>query len=168
MNKKKLIAAAVASLGIATVVGVGTVGAQTQTGQTLADKIATKFNVNKNDVQQVIDQDHEDHRTQMEQKYETRLQQAVTAGKLTTEQKDKLIAKHKELESSRQADRESFKNKTEAERKAAMDAKKAELEKWAKDNNVPIEYLMPGRAGRGPGMGMGHRMMDRDDAPATQ
>lgn len=163
MNKKKMIAAAVASLGIATVVGVGVAGAQTSSGQTLADKIATKFNLDKNQVQQVIDQDHADHRAQMDQRFEDRLNQAVTDKKITSEQKDKILAKHKELEAQRQADRDALKDKTPAERKAAFDQKKAELEQWAKDNNVPLEYLMPGRGGHGMGM---HRGMMGPDGPA--
>ncbi len=172
MNKKKMIAAAVAALGIATVVGVGSVSAATgETG--LANKIATKFNLNPSEVQQVIDQDHQDRHAQMEKRYEAKLQAAVSAGKLTNEQKDKLIAKHDEMEANRKADREKFQNMTEAERQAVMESRRTELEQWAKDNNIPVEYVMPGpggRGGHGPGMGMGmgHRMMDSDDAPATQ
>lgn len=162
MNKKKMIAAAVASLGIATIVGVGAAGAQSGTGQTLADKIATKFNIDKTQVQQVIDQDHADRRAEMEQKFEARLNQAVTDNKITAEQKDKILAKHKELEAQRDATRDAMKDKTPAERKAAMDAKKAELEQWAKDNNIPVEYLMPGPGGRGMGM---HRGMMGEDGP---
>ncbi len=90
----------------------------------------------------------------MEAKHEadnkSRLDQAVKDGKITQEQEDKIIAKQKELKAERDANKEAIKNKTEAERKAAMEAKKTELEKWAKDNNVPIEYLHPG-GGRGMG-----------------
>jgi hypothetical protein len=44
MNKKKMIAAAIASLGIASVVGVGTVAAQEANSTSLADR---EFNLNK-------------------------------------------------------------------------------------------------------------------------
>lgn len=72
----------------------------------------------------------------MEARYEERLNQAVKDGKLTEEQKTKILAKHKELMKEIEADREAnkgkredFQNKTEAERKALMEQRKAEMDK---------------------------------------
>ena len=62
-------------------------------------------------------------------------------------------------------------NKTEAERKTAMEAKRAELDKWASDNGIDKQYLrflMGG--GRGHGHGghmMGDRGTDRSSAAQT-
>ncbi len=51
-----------------------------------------------------------------------------------------------------------MKDKTPEERRAAMEVKRTELEKWAKDNGIPIEYLRPGGGHHGPGgPGMGPR-----------
>ncbi|MEI8073015.1 MAG: hypothetical protein WCH00_02925 [Candidatus Saccharibacteria bacterium] len=162
MNKKNLLVAAVASVGIASVIGIGAASAHGINGSSLADKIATKFNLNKSDVQQVIDQSKQDNQAQMEANYEQKLQDAVSSGKLTAEQKDKLIAKHKQLIAANQTNRQDLKGKTPAERKSSMDAKKAELTQWAKDNNVPIEYLNPGLGG---GHGRGHGGMGMMGAP---
>lgn len=151
MNKKKMIAAAIASLGIASAVGIGTVAAQEANGSSLADKIATKFNLNKDDVQQVIDEEHTARRANMQQKREGRLQEAVDAGKLTTEQKDKLVVKMKELEAGREAKRDQMQSKTPEERRAVMKAEREALRKWAEDNNIPTDYLMFGGRGHGPG-----------------
>lgn len=153
MNKKKMIAAAIASLGIASVIGVGTVAAQGANSTNLAEQIATEFNLNKNDVQKVIDQNHDARHEEMEQKVAERLQAAVDAGKLTTEQKDMILAKMEELHESREAKREEMQNMTRDERRAAMQAQREELLQWAKDNNIPVDYLMFGGRGHGPGPG---------------
>ena len=167
MNKKKMLAAAIASLGIASVVGVGTVAAQEASGTSLAEKIATQFNLNKDEVQKVIDSDHAERHAEMQKRAEERLQEAVDAGKLTSEQKDKIVAKMKELESNRESKREEMKNKTEEERRAAMKAERDELKKWAEENNIPTQYLMFGGRGHGgPGMGGMRGDSPPSDAPA--
>lgn len=158
MNIKKslLVAGAVTSISAAGLVGNSVVSAEanTSTGsETLVSKIAKKFNLKTEDVQAVVDEDRKAHQAEHTANVEKDLSQLVTDGKITAEQKDKIVAKQKELQSQREADRDSMKNKTEAERKAAMDAKKAELEKWAKDNNIPTEYL---RYVMGHGHGHGH------------
>ncbi|MDQ5944570.1 MAG: hypothetical protein QG658_639 [Patescibacteria group bacterium] len=153
MNKKKMIAAAIASLGIASVVGVGTVAAQEANSTSLADRIATEFNLNKKDVQKVIDEDRDARHEEMQKKVEERLQEAVDAGKLTVEQKDKIIAKMEEVHEKREAQREEMQNMTRDERRAAMQAQREELQQWAKDNNIPTDYMMFGGRGHGPGPG---------------
>lgn len=65
----------------------------------------------------------------MEQKHEEHLNQLVKDGKLTAAQKQLIIAKHKAL-------------------KAEMEAKRTELEIWAKANNIPMEYLKMGHHGK--------------------
>jgi hypothetical protein len=87
----------------------------------------------------------------MQKRAEVRLQEAVDAGKLTSEQKDKIIAKMKEMAASRETKREEMKNMSQAERHATMQAEREALEQWAKDNNIPTEYLRLGGRGHGPG-----------------
>jgi hypothetical protein len=58
----------------------------------------------------------------MQTKYEERLTQDVTDGKITSEQKELILAKHKELEG-------------------------ATLEAWAKENGINSSYLMGGFGG---------------------
>lgn len=166
IRKSILIASA------ATVVGLSALGATAlaQSNNTnhgsLIDKITQKFNLNKDEVQKVFDQDKTDRQAAMEASYEDRLAQAVKDGKLTEEQKSKILAKHKELmaqfEARREANkdkRDEFENMTEAERQKAIEARKAEMNKlksdieaWEKANNIPTGYLMMGPGGHG-----GHR-----------
>jgi len=157
MNIKKplLIAGAITAIGVTGLVGTAVVSAATDTSNsgTLVDKIAQKFNLNKADVQAVFDQNRTDHEAQRQANVQTKLDQAVKDGKLTADQESKILAKLKELQAQRDADKGTMKDKTPAERKAAMDAKKAELEQWAKDNNIPTQYLhFVGPHGHGPGM----------------
>lgn len=151
MKKSLAIASAITSIGLASIASVGLVGAAQSTtsgSNTLVDKIAQKFNLNKDDVQKVFDEDRQTHEAEHGQKQADRIAQAVKDGKLTQEQADKITAKLKELKAQREAERDSMKDKTEEERRIAMETRRAELEKWAKDNNIPLEYLH-GLGGRG-------------------
>jgi len=145
MNIKKslLIAGVVGAIGVAGLAGTAAVSAATDTSTSgsLVDKIAQKFNLNKADVQAVFDQNRSDHEAQRQANVKTKLDQAVKDGKLTADQETKILDKLKELQAQRDADKSTMKDKTPAERKAAMDANKAALDQWAKDNNIPTEYL---------------------------
>jgi flagellar motor protein MotB len=153
-----------ATLALAGVIGLSAVSAANgATGTSLADKIATAFHLNSADVQKVLDQNHADHEATKDTNYATRVSQLVAAGKITSTQKDLLIAKHKELETARDADRTNGTTLTNAERKAKRDAERTALDTWAKDNGISVQYLMMGGRGHG-GWGGGH---DRDDKPAA-
>lgn len=160
--KKALLAT-----GATTIVGLASFGAVASAttsgsganGDTLVDKISTKFNLNKSDVQAVFDEDRKTHEADMEQRMEERLTQAVTDGKITADQKDQILAKHKEI----RAYMESLEGKSEDERHSLMKAKMDEVRQWAEDNGLG-DYMMmrvmrghgPGGPGAGgPGMGMG-------------
>lgn len=156
MNIKKslLTGGVVTAVGLSTVLGMGLASAQSGTAGTsgLIDKIAQKFNLNKADVQAVFDEDKAARQADRQAKEKQRLDQAIQDGKLTQEQEDKIIAKQAELRTQMEAERETLKDKTEAERRTLMEQRRTELEKWATDNNIPLEYLHPG----------GHRPGGRD------
>lgn len=148
MNLKKplLVAGIVSGVGLASVAGMGVVSAQSNPtpgtvgdSQSIVDKLATKFHLNKADVQAVFDQDKQEHDQVMQQRLEDRLSQAVKDGKITSGQKTEILNKLSEMRSFM----ESQKDKTPQERKTAMDQKRTELEQWAKDNNIPQQYLKP-------------------------
>ena len=117
MNKKKVLAVGLASLGIAGVLGSGAALAETGSGSTLAEKIASHFNLNKDEVQKVLDQDRADHQADREKQYEERLQKAVDDKKITSEPRDKILAKQKELELYFESQRDAMKDKTPQERR---------------------------------------------------
>lgn len=121
--------------------------AQANDGNTLVDKIAEKFNLNKADVQKVFDDNKAENQAERQQKLEQRLDKAVSDGKITSSQKEEILAKLKDFQSFI----DSLKGKTPAERRVAIKAKKKELRQWAKDNKIPEGILMPAgiRAGFG-------------------
>jgi len=166
-NKKLIIASAgVTTLALGGVVGLSTVSAASGTTGSLADKIAAALHVKSADVQKVIDQDRADHQADREKNYEDRLANAVTEGKITAAQKDLILAKHKELVSQMQAQRDADKDLTQEQREAKradmktkMEAQKTALDQWAKDNGLTTEQerLVMGGSGS-PGFGLGKHM----------
>ena len=150
LNKTLLVGATIVSLGASSVLGMGLAHAATTSNNQdgLVDTIASKFNLNKSDVQKVFDENRTAHQAEREQKMKERLDQAVKDGKLTQAQEDALIAKHKELEATRQANHDAMKDKTKAERKATMDAERTAYKQWLSDNGIPADYgMMGGRGG---------------------
>lgn len=181
-SKKFLIPmAAVAVIG-AGVYGVTQVSADSTSANTdprasLIQKLSDTFKLDKSKVQEVFDQDMKDRQAEREKNYEERLTQAVKDGKLTEDQKSKVLAEYNKLKAEIE---EQMKNTsaTKEERRAAMDKIRDEAEAWAKANNIDAKWLMAGGPhlrGMGPGMGRGmmggHHGMDDDgprDSGATQ
>ncbi len=147
--KRTLAVAGVsATIGIAGISGLGVASAATTQpasggASSLITKLAEKFNLKKEDVQAVFDEDRAAH----QQKLEERLSQAVESGKITEAQKAKIIAKLAELKAKHEANRDAMKDKAAEERRAAMQQEREDLQQWAKDNGIALNYLR---------FGMGH------------
>lgn len=144
MNIKKslLVLGAVTGIGLAGITGLGVASAATNNSggtDSIIDRIATKFNLNKEEVAQVFEEERAAREAEREQRVEERLTQAVADGKITEEQKTKILAKLEELH----AKREAWKDKTPEERKTAIKQLHDELRQWAEDNGVPLGYVMP-------------------------
>ena len=157
-----MLTGAVALAGAGVFGGAAAVNAATSGGTSLAAAIATKFGLKQADVQAVIDSQHADRQAEHQAAFEARLDAAVTAGTITADQKTKILAKVKELEATRQANRDALKDKTMAERRAGMEAERTSLKQWATDNKIPENLLMMG----GLGGHMGHGPMGGGMAPA--
>jgi hypothetical protein len=161
MNKVRnsLIAgAALAALGISAL-GVGTTFAAEKRAegngpfQGLVEAIATKFNLSTTEVQAVFDEQRDammaDRQAKEAARLSERLSVAVTNGKITQEQADKIAAKVAELQAERK-NAVMDDSLTPEEREAAMKAEKEALKAWATENDVPLQYLHEGFMG-GPG-----------------
>lgn len=167
MTKNKKIA--VSTLVVAIVLGAGVYGInQTMAqgmngGSTLIDKLVAKFNLNKDEVTKVFDENRNEQRQVMDAERKTRqetsLNAAVEKGELTAEKKQLVLNKLSELEKERTANRTAHQNLSVEERKAQMTSHRAEIEKWASDNGIDIKYLVggmgKGMGGEGTGRGMG-------------
>ena len=142
------LTALMAALAGTASLGVSAASAHDETGSTLVDRLATRFNLNRDEVQQVVDEVRTERHQAHEARYAERLEQAVADGVLTTEQKDQLIAKHDEL----RAFVESLKATTPEERRAALKTKHEELRVWADQHDIPVRYLLgAGLRGHHPG-----------------
>lgn len=135
----------------------------------LVDKIATKFNLNKTDVQAVFDQNKTDmqaaRQAEMQAETKSRLSAAVTAGTLTQAQSDLITT---ELATIQTKLTDINKITDVNARQAAMDQLQADVSKWAVDNKIDSKWvrIQGERGGRGHGMG-GHGMMDNDRDDTT-
>lgn len=171
MNKKIILSASALAVIGAGLLSTTSTFAQSSTDTTnpmssLVQKISEKFNLDQADVQAVFDQEHQERHAQMEGKFDAKLSQYVTDGKITEAQKQLIIQKRAELKANLETNRDSMQNMTPAERHAAMESERQALQTWATENGIDIQYLMP----HGPG-GKGHHKMRggmRDFQSTTQ
>lgn len=154
IHKKALVAgAAVAAIGMMAAGSVGLASAATSnsnagSGNSIVEKLATKFNLNKDEVQAVFDEEHEARKAEMKQHQQERLAQAVEDGKLTQEQADHITQVRNEIEAlvgdSRPGE---LSDETRQQIKDKMEA----LRDWAEENSIDLRHVGPG----GPGFGDG-------------
>ncbi len=169
MQKRKMIIPALV-LGVATVVGVSSfsnVSANEESQYSpIVQRIAEKFSLNQDDVEQVFEDGREEHRAEMKKNREERLSELVSEGKLTEDQKNALIAKQEENRVKSEERRNEFQNLSREERQAKMkesrETNKAEMEKFAEEQGIDLKELhsemgegFGERKGRGNGSG-GH------------
>ncbi|GIW62952.1 MAG: hypothetical protein KatS3mg090_0778 [Patescibacteria group bacterium] len=147
MNKKYLIAAITAI--IATVaVSSSTIFAESDSNS-LVDKIAKKFGLKKEEVQQVFDEHKKEMYVQRQQKFQEYLDQQVKQGKITEEQKQKILQKQQEL----RQEIEQLKNLDPDRKREQVKQLKQDYQNWLKENNIPLN-LKPEK----PGFKHFHRM----------
>ena len=153
MKKKLVITALVITTLAASAVGAqNALATSTPTTQnSLVQMIANKFGLKTSDVQGVFDQYKQQHTAKMQQNYQTRLDQLVKDGKLTSDQEKLIQGEHQKLQSEHQSDFTNFKNLTPEQCKDVLSKIRQEVTDWSKTNNIPARYLMPG-----PGMGRMH------------
>ena len=140
LSKKSLVAAfAIASVAGASVFATSAFAhSDLNAADSLASKIATKFNLDQAEVKDALDEFREEQRAEFEAKFNARLDQAVTDGDLTQEQKDMILAKRDEVK-PRLDEIRDIENKEE--RQQAMKELRDELKTWAEDNDIPLRWL---------------------------
>lgn len=152
MNQKVLIAVPVALLALGAI--STQVFAQTNTGrQNLVQQLSLKLGISEDKVQAAFNEIQSDRQAEMQKAYEDKLTQLVTDGKVTQDQKQKILAKHKEIVDSK--NNSDWQNLTPSERRLKMDQQRLDLEKWASDNGIDLSYVMGLGMGRGWGVDRG-------------
>ncbi len=171
LTKKQLISAAIVTvlaggIGLTSVASVSAQQANQDRGDSIAQRIATKFNLNKDEVKAELDAQREEDRTtheaEMKTKREENLQKLVDAKTITAEQKTAIIAKQDEIHTKMEELRNN--GKTRDENKDAMKALHDEFKTWAESQNINLDDIRPAD-GEGKGMHRGGMMGDKEDAP---
>lgn len=151
VSKKMIVPAMAFTILGASVVGMSSVNAQSKS-DSLAEKIASKFNLSQDEVQAVVDESKQEHMADRQAKKTERLQEKVNDGTLTAEQKTLLEARFTQMQEERMQFRDQ--DLTREERQTQMKQKRDELKSWAEENNIPIDELQSGG-------GMGHGKHNR-------
>lgn len=126
VNKKLILSGVITTVAAGSLLGVNAASATTSSdGSSIVDKLVTKFNLNRDDVQAVFDEQHDELEAERKQEMSDSLQDKVDSGDITAEQKTLIENKF-------------------AEQKSARENERTELEKWASDNDIDLKYLMGG------------------------
>lgn len=150
MKKSLLVPALALTMAGTVLFATQTFAQDTKDPQTsLVQKIAEKFNLNKDDVQKVFDEDRTNRASERNQKFESRLDQAVKDGKITEEQKKLILDKMSSMKATRTAEIEKLKSMTPEQRREAMKTHKNDLKTWAEENGIDLKSIM---GELGPGM----------------
>lgn len=157
MTKQHIMGVVTALTIFATSAGMLPVYAATDTSrpnffQNIVDAMVQKFGLDKTQVQAFVDEFRSTERQKMQDfrkaKMEDHLSQLVKNGKLKEAQKQLIVSKMADM----QKNRVNYMSLTPDQRKAAMEKEKADLESWAKQNNIDLSILPFGRLGHMGGM----------------
>jgi len=121
--------------------------AKTTQHDSIVQKLVQKFNLNEDQVKAVFEEERTERQAEMQTKFEERLNQSVSEGKITEDQKKLIIAKHEEEQNEREADRANWQNLTSEERRSQMDEHRTEMQSWAEENGIDMQYFMQGFKG---------------------
>lgn len=164
-NRKYFIPSLVLLTAMGTgIYGISSAGAEGGEKQaSIIERIASKFNLDKSDVQKVFEEERSERQKLMRENFEKRLDEAVDKGELTEAQKKLITEKRAEMEKQIETrrdemgqNRKNLSSLTEAERRTEMEKRQAEMKKqredleaWAKENSIDKKYLLDGHAKRG-------------------
>jgi regulator of protease activity HflC (stomatin/prohibitin superfamily) len=130
-----------------------------------AEKLATRFNLNKEDVSTFMTEQRQERRAQIESK----AAEALKAAGFSESQIAELQAKKTEQQDAMKAWREANPNATREEMKAQRDKQKTEFETWAKDKGIDLSKVRDKLKGTMP-KGRGHdgpKIMNSGDTPPS-
>ena len=140
MKLKKIVVsiAALSVLALAIVLGTDRVRADEENiYPPIIQKLADRFNLDAEEIRQVFDEEKEERQQRMWTRLEERLNQAVSEGKISQEQKEAIISKADEMK----ANCEEPKDLALQEKRKNREAHKQEMEAWAKENGIDFRFV---------------------------
>lgn len=146
----KKISIPVATVALAGSVALGTGKAYAQTNNQplsgLVSLIASKFHLDQNQVQSVVESYWQNQAKTREDNRQTRLQvkldKLVSENKITSAQKDQILAELESLKSKFSL--ANFRGLTGSQRKQELEDMRAEIQSWSKTTGINANFLMPG------------------------
>ena len=164
MNKRIKLAVATAAIIGGTVITTGLVSADDSSDSNgifgnLAQRISERFDLDQNEVESFFAEMHQERHQEREDRFEARLDELVSTGEITEEQKQAILNKHEEFQAQHQEMREALKDLTPVERRETMETHHEEMKAWAEENGIDLEVVL-GSMGRFNGMkrGMGKNL----------
>lgn len=164
MNKKFLIPLVALTIIGGSAVAVSITKADEEANfPPIIQRLVEKFNLDEAEVTKVLEEAREERQAEMQARFTERLDQAVSDGTITEEQKQLIVAKHEELEALRQEEAQNRGNYSPEEWQTKMQERREEMKSWAEENGIDLSVLMPEPGGmgghrqgpRGEGMGIG-------------
>lgn len=153
--KKRIILPTILLTGAlaAGTLGISNVSAQDTSYPNIVQRLAQKFNLDANQVQEVFMEVHNQRQAEMEARLVQRLEDMVVDGKITQDQKQMILNKHEEM----QAKMDEWKDLEPEARRGKMQAYHEEIRTWAEENNLdfPFPLMMHGGGHMGGGFRRG-------------
>jgi hypothetical protein len=129
--------------------GISNVSAQDINYPTIVERLASKFNLDPNQVQEVFTEVHQERQAEIEAQFAQRIEDMVVDGKITEAQKQLILDKHEEM----LAKMDEWKDLARDQRRDKMQAYHEELRTWAETNNIDLPFPLmmkgPGHMGGG-------------------
>lgn len=118
------------------------------------DKLIAKFGLNKTEVEQTYTEYKQERQTYMNQRFNEKVDQLLSEGKITQTQKTQILNKHTELVQERNNNWEEFKNMDPEQKRAEMQKRHDEMEQWAEEIGIDFDevFEMNGFGGSHKGM----------------
>ena len=123
--------------------------------------LAEKFNLSEDEVDSFLEEQRTARQEERKTEREEHLNQLVSEGKLTEDQKNALIAKMEENQAEREANREEFQNMTREERQAQRQQHREEMDEWFEEQGIDKDELglRGGMGKRHGGRGFGNKSL---------
>lgn len=103
----------------------------------IVQKLVERFGLNEAEVKAVFDEERTERQQQMQTRFEERLDQAVSDGKINQEQKQAILAKKAEM----QENRGELKDLSFQERKQKMEEHRGEMRAWVEANGIDLNSM---------------------------
>ena len=120
----------------------------------IVQKLVERFGLNETEVREVFDEVRGERRAEMQAKHEERLNQAVSDGIITEEQKTVIMTKHEQMK----VNRGNFKDLTQEERQTQREIRREEMKIWVEGQGIDLKELHQSMGGPGKGFGRGFRL----------